>query len=431
MKLLLRGASAYSPMDGLDGETVDVLLDRGRIAEVGPRLSADGAKELDLSGLVLMPGLIDAHVHLRQPGREDEETIATGTAAAVAGGFTSVLCMPNTEPALDNQGTVSYVVEVARREGNCRVFPVGAISVGRRGERLAEMGELVSCGCVAVTDDGNPVEDSALMRSAMEYSGAFGIPVVSHCEDMHLSAGGTMREGYYSTALGLSGIPDVAETAMALRDIVLADYTGARLHICHVSTARTVDIIREAKARGVPLTSETAPHYLVLTDADVVGYDPNTRVNPPLGTDKDRAALRYAVADGTIDIIATDHAPHASTEKEVEYDQAATGMIGLETSVGLVLSELVAGGTLSLGRMAELMSAGPARTFGLDGLGRIRQGAKADLTAIDQQRTWTVEPARMRSKSRNTPFAGRRLQGAVVLTIVNGRAAHDPLGMLG
>jgi dihydroorotase len=419
-KLLLRGGRVVDPARDLD-DTLDVLLADGKVAAVGVDLEApEGAEVRDVAGLVVTPGLVDVHVHLREPGGEHKETIASGAWAAVAGGFTSICAMPNTDPPIDDPAAVGFVLAQGRRAGAARVYPVGAISVGQKGERLTLVGEMVDAGAVGITDDGRPVHDSGLMRLALEYSGTFGIPVADHCEDPTLSRGGSMNEGVVSTRLGITGVPGVAEEVMIARDLFLAELTGGRLHIQHVSTRAGVEMIRSAKARGVRVTAEATPHHFTLTDEAVVGYRTEAKVNPPLRTAADVAAVREGVRDGTLDCIATDHAPHHYDEKEQAFEDAPFGLVGLETALGLGLTELVDGGVLTLAELVDRMSTGPARAFELPA-GTLAEGAAADVTVFDPEAEWTVDPAAFVSKSRNTPFAGRTLRGQVRLTVVGGR----------
>ncbi|MBX6362270.1 MAG: dihydroorotase [Gemmatimonadetes bacterium] len=422
--LLLRGGRVIDPGRGLD-EVLDVLLADGVVARIGRDLEApEGADVRDAGGLVVAPGLIDVHVHLREPGGEHKETIATGARAAAAGGFTAVCAMPNTDPPVDDPAAVGFVRAAGARAGGARVYPTGAVSIGQAGERLAEIGEMVAAGAVAITDDGRPVSDAGLMRLALEYSRTFGIPVASHCEEKALSRGGSMNEGIVSTRLGLTGIPNAAEDVMIARDLILAELTGGRLHVQHVSTARGVAMIREARARGVAVTAEATPHHLTLTDEAVDGYDTNAKMNPPLRTAADVEAVRAGFADGTLDVLATDHAPHHYDEKEQAFDDAPFGIVGLETAFGLCMTELVEKGVLTLPELIRRMSTNPARAFGLPG-GTLAEGTIADVSVLDPSAAWTVDPARFYSKSRNTPFAGRKLRGRAALTIVGGVVVYD------
>jgi len=370
------------------------------------------------------PGLIDVHVHLREPGGEHKETIATGARAAVAGGFTSICAMPNTQPPIDDSAAVGFVRSEGLRARAARVYPVGCISVGQQGQQLAEIGEMVEAGAVAVTDDGHPVESAGLMRLALEYASSFDIPVADHCEDRTLSRGGSMNEGLTSSRLGVVGIPNAAEDIMIARDLMLAELTSGRLHIQHVSTRFGVELIRAAKARGVRVTAEATPHHLTLTDAAADGYRTEAKVNPPLRSEADRLAVVAGFADGTLDVLATDHAPHHYDEKEQAFEDAPFGLVGLETALGLVFTELVLPGLISLPVMIERMSTAPARGFGLPG-GSLAPGSPADVVAFDPEAEWVVTPAEFLSKSRNTPFAGRRLRGRVLLTFVGGDLVWD------
>jgi dihydroorotase len=412
MAWLIKGARLLDPARNLD-RTGDVLVDGGKIARVGGEIRPDGAPEtVDAKGLVLSPSFLDLHVHLREPGREDAETIASGTRAAAAGGFGAVACMPNTDPPLDSKGAIRFVLERAAEAGPVKVFPVGTITQGRKGERLSEIGDLVRAGAAAISDDGEPVANATLMRRALEYARMFDIPVITHAEEKNLSRGGVMHEGEMSVRLGLRGIPAESETVAIDRDVRLAELAGGRLHVAHVSTAGGVEIIRLAKDRGVAVTAETAPHYLALTDRSLAGYDPNRKMNPPVRTAGDRDALRAAVADGTIDAIATDHAPHPPHTKEVEFDEAPFGVIGLETALSAVLTYLVRAGHLTLARAVECLSSAPARVLGVEAPG-IAEGAPASLVLFDPEATWVVDPNGFESLSRNTPFAGERLFGRV------------------
>jgi dihydroorotase len=422
--ILIRGGRVVDPSRGQD-DVADVYLLEGRVEAVGRNIgNPDGVMFVDARGKVVAPGLIDLHVHLREPGQEDLETVASGAMAAAAGGFSAVCAMPNTDPVCDNQGVVGFVKAQAQRAGKARVYPIGAISLGQQGQQLAEFGELVGAGAVAVSDDGKPVASSHLMRTALEYARTFGIPVADHCEEPTLSAGGVMHEGTVSTRLGLKGIPAAAEEIMVARDILLAELTGGHVHLCHMSTRGSVDLIRRAKERGVRVTAEACPHHFTLTHEACVGYDTNAKMNPPLREDADREAIRQALKDGTIDAIVTDHAPHHYDAKEREFDDAPNGIIGLETSLGLAISELVRTGLLSLSDLVARMSAVPARIFGLPG-GTLAPGAPADLVVFDPGIEWIVRPEEFHSRSRNTPFAGRRLFGRATTTVVRGQVVFQ------
>jgi len=422
MKLLIRNGRVIDPATGTDLRQ-DVLVEDGLIARSGTPLepaAGAGAEVLDAGGKVVCPGLIDIHVHLREPGHEYKETVATGTRAAAAGGFTAVCCMANTDPVNDTRAVTDYILGKARAEGAVRVYPIGAVTRGLGGKELAELAELAEAGCVAFSDDGKPVTNAELYRRAMEYTLPFGCPVISHAEDTNLSHGGCMNEGAISTELGLRGLPAAAEDTMVARDILLAELTGAHVHIAHLSTAGAVRLVREAKARGLRVTAEATPHHLVLTDEAVRGYDPNTKMSPPLRTRRDVDALVEALADGTVDCVATDHAPHAQSEKEGEYDRAANGVVGLETAVSVLLDRLVRPGSLDLPTLIARMSSGPARLLNLPG-GTLAPGAPADITILDLDRELTIDPATFRSKSRNTPFVRWKVRGAPVATIVGGK----------
>lgn len=423
MKLLIKGGRVVDPVAGVDAH-LDVLVEDGRIARVEPRLPVDGAELLDLpSGLVVAPGFIDMHVHLREPGQEHKETIATGTEAAVAGGFTAVACMPNTVPVNDNGGITEFILKKAALANRARVYPIGAISRGAEGRQLADLGELRAAGCVAVSDDGRPVADALLMRRALEYAGMLGLPVIDHCEDPSLSGHGVAHEGYYAALLGLRGIPSAAEAIMVERDILLAELTGSAVHIAHLSTALSLAAVRAGKDRGVRVTCEVTPHHFTLTDEALLGYDTNCKMNPPLRGATDREALLVGLADGTVDAIATDHAPHHYDEKAVEFDLAPFGIVGLETAVSLALDRLVHTGRLPLARLIELLSAGAARILTVPG-GTLAVGAPADITILAPEERVTVRAAQFRSKGRNTPFDGWVLRGAVAATLVGGRIVY-------
>jgi dihydroorotase len=418
--LLLKGGRVIDPTQKLDAAT-NVLVVDGVVAEIGQNARGpEHTHVLDATGMIVCPGLIDVHVHLREPGGEHKETIATGARAAAAGGFTAVCSMPNTDPPIDDPAAVGFVRAAGLRVGAARVYPMGSVSVGQNGEQLTEMGEMVAAGAIGFTDDGKPVSDAGLMRLALEYTQAFNVPVASHCEEKSLSRNGSMNEGLVSTRLGLSGIPNAAEDVMIARDLLLAELTGGRLHVQHVSTVRGVDMIRRAKARGVRVTAEATPHHLTLTDEACDGYRTEAKVNPPLRSEADRQAVVEGLVDGTLDVIATDHAPHHYDEKEQAFEDAPFGLVGLETALGIVLTHLVEKQRLNLSGLVERMSCAPARAFSLPG-GTLKTGAPADITVFDPKREWVVNPTQLLSKSKNTPFAGWRLMGRAVATIVGGK----------
>jgi dihydroorotase len=420
MNLLIRNGRVIDPAAGVDAPG-DVLILEGRIRGVGPSLAAPpDTPAVDVEGRVIAPGFIDMHVHLREPGEEHKETIASGTRAAAAGGFTAVACMANTRPVNDTRAVTDYILAEARVHGLVRVYPVGAVTRGLGGAELAELGELAEAGCVAYSDDGRPIMHSGLLRRALEYAQAFGRPIISHAEDLGLSEGGVMHEGLASTELGLRGIPGAAEEILVARDIALAELTGSPVHIAHVSTAGAVRLLREARARGVPVTGEVTPHHLVLTDEALRRYDANAKMAPPLRGKRDVEACREGLADGTLGVVATDHAPHALTDKEVELDRAANGIVGLETAVALCLTHLVRERVLDLATLVARFTVGPARVLALPG-GTLAPGAPGDVTVLDLEQAWTVDPARFRSKARNTPFAGAVCTGGPWLTVVAGR----------
>ena len=425
--ILIRGGRIIDPSRGAD-EIADLFLADGKVQATGRDLGhPDDAQVLDAGGKVVAPGLIDLHVHLREPGQEDLETVATGAMAAAAGGFSAVCAMPNTDPVTDNQAAVGFIVSQAQHAAKARVYPIGAVSLGQKGQQLAEFGELVGAGAVAVSDDGKPVASSHLMRTALEYARTFGIPVADHCEDPTLAAGGAMHEGLVSTRLGLKGVPAAAEEIMVARDILLAELTGGHVHLCHMSTRGSVELIRRAKEKGLRVTAEACPHHFTLTHEACEGYNTNAKMNPPLREPEDREAIRQALRDGTIDVICTDHAPHHYDAKEREFDDAPNGIIGLETALGLAVSELVESGLLSLPELVNRMSRMPARIFGLQG-GSLTPGAPADVVVFDPAAEWTVQPEEFYSKSRNTPFAGRRLRGRAETTIVRGQVVFARRG---
>jgi dihydroorotase len=420
--LVLQGGRVIDPASNLD-RIADVLIEDGRVSAVEKGARVDGARVIDCTGKVVAPGFVDLHVHFREPGHEYKEDIVSGARAAAAGGFTTVCCMPNTNPPNDCRAVTDLIVRRAREAAVVRVHPVGAISKGLKGESLAEIGEMKDAGIVAVSDDGMPVMNADLMRRALEYARTFGLPVVQHCEDKHLAQGGVMNEGPAATRAGLRGQPPAAESVMVARDLELVAWTGARYHVAHISTAASVRAVREAKRRGLPVTAEATPHHLTLTDVACCAYDTATKCAPPLRAEADRQALIEALADGTIDCIATDHAPHASQEKDVEFDQAAFGMIGLETALGLCL-RLVDDKVLTLPQLIARFTVGAARIFDL-AAGTLARGAAADVTVLDVDAAYTVDRERSFSKSRNTPFGGWQLRGKAAYTIVGGRIVHQ------
>lgn len=421
--VLLRGGRVLDPAQHLD-EVGDVLLRGGLVEAVGTSLGTpDGADVIDCSNAIVAPGFIDVHCHLREPGREDVETIATGARAAAAGGFTAVCAMPNTEPVTDNQAAVGFILRQALRADAARVYPIGAISLGQRGEQLAEFGEMVGAGAIAVSDDGKPVASAHLMRTALEYAQSFGIPVIDHCEEPTLATGGSMNEGIVSARLGLKGIPAEAEEVMVSRDILLARLTGGHVHLAHMSTRGSVELIRWARERGIPVTAEVTPHHLTLTENACENYDTHAKMNPPLRTTDDLEALREAVRDGTIDVIATDHAPHHYDAKEREFADAPFGIVGLETALGVLLTDLVHTGVLDLETLVERLACAPARIFHLPG-GSLARGAAANVTVFDPEREWVVDASAFISKGRNTPYADRLLRGRALCTIVDGQVIY-------
>ena len=415
-KLLIKGGQVVFSDEV---KAADILIENGKIAKIGKNLKADGAEIFDAAGLTVFPGLIDMHVHLREPGFEYKEDIASGSAAAVAGGFTQVCCMPNTDPVCDNAAVVGYIVARSKEVGLCKVRPIGAITRGEKGETLAEMGKMKEAGAVAVSDDGRPVSNARIMRLAMEYASDFGLICLSHCEDNDLVDGGVVNEGYNSTLAGLKGIPRAAEEIMLAREIILAETLHKRVHICHVSTKGGVQLLREAKARGVQVTAETCPHYFTLTDDVITSFDANTKVNPPIREAEDVAAIREGLRDGTLDCIVTDHAPHHVDEKNVEYNLAAFGISGIETSFALSYTYLVKGGVLTLCELAERMSVAPARILQLEG-GKIAEGEVADLMIADLNAEYVIDSRKFVSKGKNTPFDGTEVYGKVKCTIVDG-----------
>jgi dihydroorotase len=426
--IVLRGGTIVDPSQGMHG-VGDVLLRDGNVAECGSGIGTpDDADVIDCTGLIVAPGFIDVHVHLREPGREDVETVASGAHAAVAGGFTAVCAMPNTKPVTDNQASVGFVKRQGEAAGFARVYPYGAISVAQKGETLAEIGEMVSAGAVAFSDDGKPVESAHLMRTALEYARAFGVPVAEHCEDMSLARGGSMNEGLMSARLGLKGIPAEAEEIYVIRDILLARRTGGHIHLCHLSTKGSVELVRWGKERGINVTSEVCSHHISLTEDAVDGYNTNAKMNPPLRTKEDVEALQQGLADGTIDLLVTDHAPHHYDEKEREFADAPNGIVGLETALGVNCTYLLHRGVMTLSSMIDAMSCKPARVFGLPG-GTLRRGAIADVSVFDPAREWSVDASTFKSKGRNTPYGGHTLTGQARITVVGGRVVYRADGV--
>jgi len=425
--LLIQGGHVIDP--GRINGIADVLIEQGKIAAVGANLTAQGKGKngsvqiIDARHKLVLPGFVDLHVHFREPGFEYKETIKSGTAAAAAGGFTSVCCMPNTQPVNDSQAITEFILEKARIAGNARVYPVGAITKGSEGKELAEIGDLRRAGCVAISDDGQPVMNSLVMRRAMEYALAFDLPVIDHCEDLHLSEGGCMNEGVVSTQLGLQGVPAAAEDVMVSRNLALGELTGARLHLAHLSTAGSVRLVREAKARGIRVTAEACPHHFTLTEEAVRGFNTLAKMNPPLRAWDDVQAIKEGLRDGTIDVIATDHAPHATQEKLQDFAAAPNGIVGLETALSLTLV-LVEEGVLTLESAVAKLTKAPARAFSLNA-GTLASGVDADVVIVDPQETWEIDPSRFRSKSRNTPFAGWKVKGRVHATLLGGRIVYE------
>ena len=421
--VLIAGGRVIDPSRGTDG-IADVYLVDGRIEAVGRNIPVgDGVRRIDATGKVVAPGFVDLHVHLREPGQEHMETIATGSLAAVAGGFTGICAMPNTDPVIDNQAAVGFVVRQAIRAGNARVYPIGCISLGRKGQQLAEIGEMVAAGAVAVSDDGKTVASSQLMRTALEYAKVFGIPVADHCEDPTMALG-VMHEGIVATRLGLKGMPAAAEEIIVARDLLLAELTGGRLHLCHVSTRGSVAMIRRAKELGLSVTAEATPHHLSLTHEACENYNTNAKMKPPLREPEDVEAIRLGLKDGTIDCIATDHAPHHYDAKQREFDEAPHGIIGLETALGIAIRDLVGPGILSLPELVAKLSTNPARVYSLAG-GTLAVGGPADVVVFDPARRWIVEARDLHSKSANSPYLGQTLVGQADLTTVGGRVVFE------
>ncbi len=417
-RLLIKNGRVIDPATRTD-LTGDVLIEDGRIAQVGAGLEAAGAERFDATGLVVAPGFIDMHVHLREPGFEHAETIETGSRAAAAGGFTSICSMPNTNPVNDNATVTSYIVERARRLAVVNVFPIGAITRNSKGEDLAAIGSMKQAGVVAISDDGHPVMNARVMRRAMEFAHAFGLPVIDHCEDLNLSAGGDMHEGFESVRLGLRGIPAASEDVMVARDILLAELTGARFHVAHISSRNAVRMVEYAKSRGLPVSCEATPHHFALSDEMMVPYDSNYKMKPPLRAGRDAQAVREAIAAGTVDAIASDHAPHPGSEKMQEFERCPFGIIGLETELAVALQMLVHSGLIGLPKLVSLFTTGPASILGLD-RGTLAPGSAADVTIFDPERPWTYDVNRSYSKSRNSPWDGVTFRGGPVATIVGG-----------
>jgi dihydroorotase len=426
MKLLLKNGRVVDPANGRDGE-FDVLIEDGIVARVDKNLPAEGAEVLEIQpGWIIAPGLIDVHVHLREPGQEHKETVATGVRSAVAGGFTAVACMPNTDPVNDHAGITQFILKKAAEAKLSRVYPIGAVSIGSKGEQMAELGEQKAAGCIAFTDDGRPVATALLMRRALEYAGMLGVPIINHCEDPSLKGDGVAHEGYHASALGLRGIPGVAESLMVERDVSLAELTSGHVHIAHMSARQSLRAVRAGKDRGVNVTCEVAPHHFTLTDETLEGpikYDTNLKMNPPLREAADRDAMLEGIADGSVDLIATDHAPHHADEKALEFDRAPFGIVGLETAVPIVCDKLLHAGKITLTRMIELLTTNPARIFKLQG-GSLTVGSPADITVIAPDLQTTVKTAALLSKSKNSPFDGWQLRGGVAATIIDGRVVY-------
>ena len=418
-KLLIKNGRIIDPASGFD-QVADLLIDDGLISGIGHKLSAPGAELFDASGMIVAPGFLDIHVHLREPGFEHAETIETGAKAAAAGGFTSICCMPNTSPVNDNATVTSYIVERARRLAVVNVYPIGAITKGSQGEELASIGSMAQAGVVAISDDGKPVMNSRIMRRAMETAKSFGLPVIDHCEDLNLSSGGDMHEGLVSTNLGLRGIPSCSEDVMVARDLLLAELTGARFHVAHISTERSVKMVAYAKMKGLDVSCEATPHHFALCDSDILPYDSNYKMKPPLRGHGDLGAVIEGVVNGTVEVLATDHAPHAGSEKMQEFERCPFGITGLETAIGLTLEHLVHPGKISVKRMVELFTTNPARIMNLP-RGTLAKGASADVTIFSTDQEWTYDVSQTYSKSKNSPFDGHKFKGGPVATIVSGK----------
>jgi len=420
VRLLIKNGRVIDPASGRD-EILDILIEKGKIKELKPGIKDTSAAILDISGNVIAPGFIDMHVHLREPGQEHKETIETGAKAAARGGFTSIACMPNTSPVNDSRGVTEFILTEARKKAPVHVFPIAAVTKGLNGEEITDMVDLSDAGAIAFSDDGQPIADSMIMRRAMEYAKISNSLIIDHCEDKNLSTDGVMHEGHYSNTLGLNGIPSPSEEVMVARDIQLAEYLDSKVHIAHVSTRGSVSLIKAAKKKKIQITAEVTPHHLFLSDKEIQTYDTNFKMNPPLRSEKDRKALLSAVQDGTIDVFATDHAPHTPDEKEMEFDYAPFGVVGLETAVPLLLDRLINPGLITLHRFVEMISLNPAIILGLENKGRIKIGADADLTVLDLEKKDTLDSRQFVSKSRNTPFNGWTVTGIPVMTIVGGK----------
>ena len=425
MKILLKNGRLIDPINDLDGK-YDILIANGKILKLEKNINEDDLKVINLDGKIILPGLIDMHTHLREPGFEEKETIKTGCEAAAAGGFTAIASMPNSNPVADNPATVEYILSKAE-EGVVKVYPIGSITKDSAGEELAEIGFLHRSGVKALSDDGNPVMNGEIMRRAMEYAGAFDLPIISHCEDLNLSSDGVMNEGYNSTILGLKPIPAAAEEVMIARDIILAELTDSVLHIAHLSTARGLEMLADAKERGLKVSAEVTPHHLTLTDETVKGFNPDTKVNPPLRSKDDVEALKNGLKEGIIDVIATDHAPHTFEDKLGEYDYAAFGISGLETALGIIYQELISEGFIDWRDLVNLMGKNPASILGLPYKG-LHEGEIADITIFDEEKEWIVDPQKFKSKGKNTPYADKKIKGKVIYTIVDGKIVYDDGG---
>lgn len=426
MTILIKQGRIIDPANNIDA-IADLLLEEGKISNINKNIREDDARVIDAEARLVIPGLIDMHTHLRQPGREDEETFASGSRAAARGGFTTICAMPNTEPVCDNRGAVEYIISEAKKRAVINIFPIGAITVGEKGEDLTEVSDMKKAGIVAISDDGVSVKNSQLMRKALEYSRMFDICVISHCEDLDLTAGGVINEGFNSTLLGMRGIPNASEAVMVARDTMLAELTGARLHIAHVSCKESVRIVKEAKERGLKITAETCPHYFTLSDDAVKSFNTSFRVNPPLRSKEDVDAVKEGLRDGTIDVIATDHAPHAEAEKDVEFDLAPPGMIGLETALSLAIEELIERKIIGWKELIGKMSTAPAKILNIKSKGSLSLGCDADITIIDPEAEWVFKREEILSKSKNSPFIGKRLKGKVLYTICSGKIVYTNL----